>query len=215
MAIDPFSRQPLTLDEWRARARRIQSELEGLTIDELMRGGRAYTDERSDSVGRGARGYDPNQPRVPAGHSDGGQWTDDDDDFDDYAWAVDFAGPGHHWYARHFYRRYPFSRETRRVFRDATSGPLVSRLWSRRRNEWLSHGRGYDRPHREYDRAVEELMNRYMSDRGISPQQMTPVQAQEVVDLIKKSEDPRIRSFVKMINTLHRFFRRYGPRGNE
>jgi hypothetical protein len=21
------------------------------------------------------RGYDPNQPRVPAGHSDGGQWT--------------------------------------------------------------------------------------------------------------------------------------------
>lgn len=23
------------------------------------------------------RGYDPNQPRVPAGHPDGGQWTDD------------------------------------------------------------------------------------------------------------------------------------------
>jgi len=21
------------------------------------------------------RGYDPNQPRVPSGHSDGGQWT--------------------------------------------------------------------------------------------------------------------------------------------
>lgn len=161
MAIDPFFRRPpLTPEEWRARARRIQSELEGLTIDELMRGGRVYTDERSDAVGRGARGYDPNQPRVPAGHPDGGQWTDDEDDLDDYGWAVDFVGPGHHWYAKHFYLRQPFSRETRRVFRDATSGPLVSRLWSRRRNEWLSHGRGYDRAHREYDQAVEELVTK-------------------------------------------------------
>lgn len=24
------------------------------------------------------RGYDPRQPRVPKGHSDGGQWSDDD-----------------------------------------------------------------------------------------------------------------------------------------
>jgi hypothetical protein len=28
------------------------------------------------SAGHGRHGYDPNQPRVPAGHSDGGQWTD-------------------------------------------------------------------------------------------------------------------------------------------
>ncbi len=28
-------------------------------------------------VGRRRRGYDPNQPRVPKGHSDGGEWTDD------------------------------------------------------------------------------------------------------------------------------------------
>jgi hypothetical protein len=214
MATDPFVRPPLTADEWRARARAIQSRLEGLTIDELMRGGRAYTDERHDSVGRGARGYDPNQPRVPAGHPDGGQWTDDEDDLDDYDWVVDFAGPGHHWYARHFYRRYPFSRETRSVFRNATSGPLISRLWSRRRNEWLVHGRGYDRAHREYDRAVDELMKKYMHERRITAQQMTPAQAHEVVELIKKSEDPRIRSFVRTILILRRFFRMYG-RGNE
>lgn len=31
--------------------------------------------ERMQQANRG-RGYDPNQPRVPAGHSDGGQWTD-------------------------------------------------------------------------------------------------------------------------------------------
>jgi len=212
MAIDPFSRRPLTPDEWRARAQRIQSELEGLTIEELLRGGRARTDAHGNSVGRGTRGYNPNQPRVSAGHPDGGQWTDDDDDFDDDDWAVDLAGPGHHWFAKHFYRRYQFSRETRRVFRNGTSGHLAARLWSRRRNEWLSHGRGWDRAHREYDRAVEELVERYMKDRRITAPQMTPVQAHEVLDLIQKSEDPRIRPYVKMIHTLRRFFRLYGGR---
>lgn len=213
MAIDPFSRRPLTFDEWRARARRIQSELEGLTIDELMRGGRASADGPSHPVGRNARGYDPNQPRVPAGHPDGGQWTDDDDDPGDFGWSVDVAGVGHHWYARRFYRRYPFSEETRRVFRGGASGPLTSHLWSRRRNEWIRHGRGYDRAHREYDRAVEELVNGYMRDRGISAQQMTPAQAREAIELIQKSTDPRIQTFVRNIRILRRHFRMRG--GND
>lgn len=209
MAIDPFSRRRPTADEWRARALKIQSELEGLTIDELMGGGRAYTDEQRDSVGPGGRGYDPHQPRVPAGHPDGGQWTDDEDELDEFSW-VDVAGVGHHWYAKRFYRRYPFSEETRRVFRAGTSGPLTSHLWSRRRNDWIRHGRGYDRPHREYDRAVDELVNGYMRDRKISAQQMTPAQAREVIELIQKSTDPRIQTFVKNIKILRRHFRRYG-----
>ena len=193
MAIDPFSRRRPTADEWRARASKIQSELDGLTIDELMRG-RA----RDDTM--------PHQPRIPAGHPDGGQWTDDEDELDEFSW-VDVAGVGHHWYARQFYRRYPFSQETRRVFRAGTSGPLTSQLWSRRRNEWIKHGRGYDRAHREYDRAVDELVNGYMRDRKISPQQMTPAQAREVIELIQKSTDPRIQTFVKNIKILRRHFR--------
>jgi hypothetical protein len=32
----------------------------------------------TSGVGRRRRGYDPNQPRVPKGHPDGGEWTDDD-----------------------------------------------------------------------------------------------------------------------------------------
>jgi hypothetical protein len=31
--------------------------------------------EHPSSAGHGRHGFDPNQPRVPAGHSDGGQWT--------------------------------------------------------------------------------------------------------------------------------------------
>jgi hypothetical protein len=209
MAIDPFSRRRLTPDEWRARAQQIQSELEGLTIDELMRGGRASADRRSDPLGRDDRGYDPHQPRVPAGHPDGGQWTEDEESLDDYGW-VDVAGDGHHWYARQFYRRYPFSRETRMVFRAGTSGPLTPELWSRRRNEWIKHGRGYDRLHREYDRAVDDLVNGYMRDRKISPQQMTPAQAREVIALIQKSTHPHIQTFVRNIRILRRHFRWYG-----
>lgn len=73
----PFhSPRNLTSEQWKARARAIQARLEGLSIDELMRGGRAAP-SLSSIGGPGRNGYDPNQPRVPAGHSDGGQWTDD------------------------------------------------------------------------------------------------------------------------------------------
>ena len=46
-------------------------------IERLMRDPDALRPEweRMQRAYRG-RGYDPNQPRVPAGHSDGGQWTD-------------------------------------------------------------------------------------------------------------------------------------------
>jgi hypothetical protein len=43
-----------------------------------MRGGRGARAPHSSANGQRRGGYDPNQPRVPAGHSDGGQWTDDD-----------------------------------------------------------------------------------------------------------------------------------------
>lgn len=43
-----------------------------------MRGGRSARPPHVGAHGQHRGGYDPNQPRVPAGHSDGGQWTDDD-----------------------------------------------------------------------------------------------------------------------------------------
>ena len=48
-------------------------------IARLMRDPNALRDERERMPPSGRRGhYDPNQPRVPAGDSDGGQWTDAD-----------------------------------------------------------------------------------------------------------------------------------------
>jgi len=47
-------------------------------IARLMRDPDALRNERERTPRFGRRGhYDPNQPRVPAGHADGGQWTDD------------------------------------------------------------------------------------------------------------------------------------------
>ena len=46
-------------------------------IARLMRDPDALRHERTPSFGRRGH-YDPNQPRRPAGNSDGGQWTDDD-----------------------------------------------------------------------------------------------------------------------------------------
>lgn len=87
MMFDPFvGRRRLTPEQWKARADAIQARLEGLSIDELMRGDRIGEPPRLGVQGPHRRGYDPNQPRVPAGHPDGGEWTDDERGADD-RWA--------------------------------------------------------------------------------------------------------------------------------
>ena len=81
--LDPFvGRRTLTPEQWKARGEAIQARLQGLSIDELMRGGHGAEAPHVGAHGQRRGGYDPNQPRVPAGHSDGGQWTDDE------RWAV-------------------------------------------------------------------------------------------------------------------------------
>ena len=45
-------------------------------MDDLLRGKRVGEEPHLGSGGGHGHGYDPNQPRVPAGHPDGGQWTE-------------------------------------------------------------------------------------------------------------------------------------------
>jgi hypothetical protein len=219
MAIDPFSRRRLTPDEWQARAQRIQSELEGLTIDELMRGGRA--DPGRDSIGRPGHGYDPHQPRVPAGHSDGGQWTDKEGDdaeargrivtpglTPDNYWlpGAQFAGEGHHFPPRAVWQNWPLQPETRRVFNKAVSGPIPLRLFNPfTQKETFYHE--FDDMHRAYNIAVTRLMERYMRRHGITPEVMTPTQAHRIVEAIHASRDPRIRDYNEIVKLVARLFR--------
>jgi hypothetical protein len=220
----PFFRRPRTPDEWRARARIIESQLEGLTIDELLRG----IDKHGRPIGGGGRGgYDPNQPRVPAGHSDGGQWTDKpsggpindprviSDAIPDNEWipGADYAAVGHHYAPRQAWQDLPLRPETRAVFDKAVSGPLPAKVWSRREQRWLRHA--YDQRHREYNVAVSELIHNYMRLHRIAPHQMTPAQAEAIVRAIFASSDPRIRRYNYMINVMRRYIRRFGGRGIE
>jgi hypothetical protein len=221
MATDPLSKPPLSPNEWRARAHRIQEQLQGLSIDELMRGGK-----RGDHSHDG-REYDANQPRVPAGNSDGGQWTSRpgasgatrikdprilSDETPDNLWIVgaDYAA-GHHYPPRQVWQNWPLRPETRRVFEKAVSGPLPSKIWSRREQRWLRHA--YDEDHREYNIAVSDLMRNYMRLHGITPERMTPEQAEDIVQAIFASSDPRIRRYNYMIDVMRRYIRRFGGRG--
>jgi hypothetical protein len=65
MAIDPFFKPPSTRDEWRARARTIQSQLEGLTIAELMRGADKHGDPTDVMDGDTIPINRASQPEIP------------------------------------------------------------------------------------------------------------------------------------------------------
>lgn len=71
---------PIVVERWRSREEILKEHLDSLSPDELRRvrpshywlryGLPAWQREH-------ARKYSPNQPRVPAGNPDGGQWTTD------------------------------------------------------------------------------------------------------------------------------------------
>ena len=220
MAIDPFSRRPITSDEWRARADAIQSRLDGLTIAELMRGGVDAPKHEGGSSEHGRR-FNPNQPRVAAGHPDGGQWTDKDGDdaeahgrvvtpglTPDNYWlpGAQYVGPGHHFPPRAAWQDWPLQPETRKVFNNAVSGPIPLRLFNPlTRDQTFYHH--FDDMHRAYNIAVTRLMERYMRRHGITPEAMTPVQAHRIVEAIHASRDPRIRDYNEIVKLVARLFR--------
>jgi hypothetical protein len=223
MAIDPFSRRRLTPDEWRARARIIESQLEGLTIAELLRGGRAEAAKHGELSGRDGHGYDPNQPRVPAGHPDGGQWVDQgssnagdrindprilSDVTPDNYWlpGAQYAGEGHHFPPRAIWQNWPLQPETRRVFNKAVSGPIPLRLFNPLTRDQTFYHR-FDDMHRAYNIAVTRLMERYMRRHGITPEAMTPMQAHRIVEAIHASRDSRIRDYNEIVKLVARLFR--------
>jgi hypothetical protein len=70
------------------------------------------------------------------------------------------------------------SAEARKVFKNAVSGPYGERHpWSK--------------PHAEYNQAVQELWDR----NKYNPSRMTKKNAEDFVEQIKRSKDPRIAPF--------------------
>ena len=61
--------------------------------------------------------------------------------------------------------------------------------------------RGRTAAHREYERGVRELTERFIKDNGIDrANPMTREQANKLVDAVESSKDPRVRGFPKSID---------------
>lgn len=175
--------------------------------------------------------FNPTQPRVPAGNSDGGRWTDEgssweglraqyarngdvsdsrvlsDADPEPLISGSDYAGVGHHNVPRAVFKleKYKFSDDVLKTFDRATTGHL---------NDPTTNV--FDKVHRAYNKAVEEALDDFIKRNNISEGKMTSHQADKFVDEVKKSRDPRIRSLLNRILWGEvRFRMRNGVRINE
>jgi hypothetical protein len=155
--------------------------------------------------------YSPDQPRVPAGNPDGGQWTDGGGGGvgnrreagrpSDEVSAARKRSRGHHYVPKSVYRRLNLPPETRKVLDNETTGPLRA----------APHG--WSRDHDSYNAAVSSALDRFMEAKNISPERMTPDHAREFIGEIKRSPDPRIRDFnTNILKREFRFLLRFGPR---
>ncbi len=69
----------------------------------------------------------------------------------------------------------------------------------------MAKGRYWDGPegaHRSYCVAVEQLSMKFMGERNIVPEIMTPDQARDLLKEIRESDDPRIRDFNRAMRML-------------
>jgi hypothetical protein len=119
--------------------------------------------------------------------------------------GAQYAADGHHWVPKGIYEKEPLKPEVRRIFENAKSGPLADNSVNRRNAE-----------HRSYNDAVQEDFNAFLQRNKITSQQITPDQAQQFVDEVLTSADPRIRVLkMKVMHQMLRYFLLRGPRGGD
>ena len=86
------------------------------------------------------------------------------------------------------------------------SGPIPLRLYNPlTQTQTFYHY--FDDMHRVYNIAVTQLMENYMKRHGITPDAMTPTQANKIVEAIHASRDPRIREYNEIVKLVARLFR--------
>ena len=114
------------------------------------------------------------------------------------------AGWPHHWVPWGTFGKYKLAPATRRVFVDATSGPLGDTTV----NRWSAE-------HKAYNEAVDEAFKSFLKRNNIpldQTERLTPAQADEFLDEIYLSDEPRIRNFNKKIRyQAFRYWMRHGP----
>ena len=123
--------------------------------------------------------------------------------------GADYVADGHHEFPRSQYRLMP--PETRKVFDEAKTGKLFVRSINGRRHE-------FDAFHRLYNAATGEILKDFLERPEIdgNPKRVTPAHAEAILEIIRGSNDDRIRLYNAFIKSMGRLYRlRSGIRGTE
>lgn len=97
-------------------------------------------------------------------------------------------GDGHHFIPKAVFGKYELSEEAYVIFNKATTGEIPG-------------GHGWSKDHKLYSEAIQEYWGRWIKQIGITDTgKMTKDQAEYFVELIKNSEDERIKSFLSAID---------------
>ena len=135
--------------------------------------------------------FDPNQPRVPAGNSDGGQWTDVGGSSENLRTGRSAAkgpanrgrskwrgytlrpgkipgssGVGHHYFPQTLLAKIRFRPETRKVLEKETVGPTIPK-------------HEYSQDHHIYNELLAERVIEYSTRNRVRPEDWTPEHAKE------------------------------------
>jgi hypothetical protein len=125
-----------------------------------------------------------------------------------------YAPKGHHEMPKAVYSKWNLSPETANVFDQSTTGELPKGRVPLD-DEGVLRGHYWNGPrgeHGVYNEAVAELSDKFMQERNITPETMTPDQARDLLKEIRESDDPRIRNYNRTIRMLRRVFRFRGGR---
>jgi hypothetical protein len=98
-------------------------------------------------------------------------------------------GKSHHWVGWDVYKHFPkLPEETRKVFENATSGPLADQTVN-----W------FNREHRAYDKAVVQAFKDFLKEKNTTEDRVTPEQADEFWRKMRWNSDPVIGSYNRKI----------------
>jgi len=101
-------------------------------------------------------------------------------------------GVGHHYVPVSLFSKLPISKEVKRIFNKATTGPIPG-------------GHDFSTPHRIYNAEVNDLFDQFVKRRGIKPCDLTVEDAQDFVKIVKANRRKGIRLFLQAINLNQRF----------
>jgi hypothetical protein len=125
-----------------------------------------------------------------------------------------YAPKGHHEMPEGVYSKWNLSPETAKVFDQSTTGELPKGRVPLD-DEGVLRGHYWNGPrgeHGVYNEAVAELSEKFIRERNIIPETMTPDQARDLLKEIRESDDPRNRNYNRTIRMLRRVFRFRGGR---